>query len=248
MKIYVDLIFLINYLFDFILLWSVSYILRRNVDWKKIILGAFFGSLSFIFIFISINNMWLFIFKFFLACLMILVSFGYKSFDYFIKNVIYLYLVSMVMGGGIYFLKGNLNISYILILFISLLIYFGYMLCFKNMAIHYANTYKCELFYDDKMVGALNAFLDTGNKLKDPYSNKSIILVRKNVINCDNKRVVYVPYNTLNNHGLLKCLSGYRIMIDKKESDNFLVGLSENELLGDGIDCVISTKLLEGLR
>ena len=57
MKIYLDLILLLNFGFDFILLLSVSLILRRNVKIYKILIGAFIGSISILTLFININSM-----------------------------------------------------------------------------------------------------------------------------------------------------------------------------------------------
>lgn len=46
MKIYLDYVFFINFLFDFILLLGISLILKRNTRFFKIILGSIFGGLS----------------------------------------------------------------------------------------------------------------------------------------------------------------------------------------------------------
>ena len=43
MKIYLDVIALLNFLMDFLLLITVNYTLKRNSSWKKLGLGAFLG-------------------------------------------------------------------------------------------------------------------------------------------------------------------------------------------------------------
>ncbi len=48
MKIYLDYIFLINFLFDFILLLGVSIVLKRNVSKLRLFLGSLFGGVSFL--------------------------------------------------------------------------------------------------------------------------------------------------------------------------------------------------------
>ena len=55
-----------------------------------------------------------------------------------------------------------------------------------------------------------------------------------------------MPYDTLNNHGFLKCLVPDKIFIQgvgyKK---NFLVGISNEKIKMDGIDCILHDKLIE---
>ena len=66
----------------------------------------------------------------------------------------------------------------------------------------------------DKTKHSLTGYLDTGNHLTDPYKNRPIILVNKNKINFNYENILLVPYDTLNNHGLLKCIVPDKIFIN----------------------------------
>lgn len=257
------MVFLVNFAFDLILLYSVKFILRRNVSGLRIVLGALLGSVTLLILFIDMDYLSLFLFKFIVAVFMLFVSFGYRDFNYFKKNVIYFYLVSMVMGGSVYFLKSQFSytnrglvfqdngliVSYVLILIISIFLYFRYMKGLKNLSNHYSSYYYCDIYFDSNNYVRVSGFLDTGNKLSDPYSNKGIVLVNRDKIKGKlSDKVIYVPYNSLNNHGLLTCFSPYKIVVDGKESDNLLVGISDNNFFIDGIDCILSTKVMEGLK
>ncbi len=263
MKIYIDLVFIVNFIFDLILLISVNYILRRNVRWSRLILSSLFGSLTIFVLFFKMSRLVLIIYKTIIAILMILIGFGYKNFNYLKKNITYFYLVSMLLGGGIYFLNSQfsytnkglvfnnsgLKFSYLIVICISLLIYLKYMFSFKDLKNNYSNYYKCKIYFDKRNYIEVNAFLDTGNKLKDPYSRKSIILLDKNKISDINIRSpIYVPYNSLNNHGLLTCFKALRLEINGKSIDKFLVGISQEKFFIDGIDCIISSSIMEGLK
>ena len=105
------------------------------------------------------------------------------------------------------------------------------------------------MFKNNKSV-ILNSFLDTGNKLKDPITKKGIILINKEVIKgkYNIRSPMYVPFNTLNNHGLLKCFKPKYIIIDNKIYDNYLIGLSDNKINIDGVDCLLNYKLMEELK
>ena len=54
MKVYIDIVFFTNFLFDFILLLSVNIILKRNMKIYRIILGALTGTLTLLMLFIRI--------------------------------------------------------------------------------------------------------------------------------------------------------------------------------------------------
>ena len=110
MTIYLDLVMILNFAIDFILLLTVSIILKRNVKLTRIMLGAFIGGLSILFLFFNINSFLLFIFKILISILMILTTFGYKTIKYTLVNILYLYMSSIILGGFLYLL--NLEFSY----------------------------------------------------------------------------------------------------------------------------------------
>ncbi len=263
MKVYIDLVMIVNFIFDFILLCSVNYILRRNVKFIRLILGSFIGSITLLILFIKMNNFILFIFKFITSIIMIIVSFGFKDIKYCGKNILYFYLVSMLMGGGIEFLNNQfsysneglvftnkgLGISYGIVLIIGFFMYLKYVKSFKDLKNHYSNYYKCKIYFNDRDLVEVNAFLDTGNKLIDPYSNKSIVLLQDEFFKeIDDLKPLYVPYSSLNNHGLLTCYKALKIEIDGKCYDKFLVGVSNENFFIDGINCIINSQIMEGLR
>lgn len=242
---------------------SVNYILRRNIKMIRLTMGSLLGSITLLILFVDYNNVSMLIFKFVISIIMNIVTFGYKDSKYTFKNILYFYLVSMLLGGAIQFLDNQfsysndglvftdngLQISYGIIIVLSFVIYFKYMKSFKDLKNNYSNYYLCKIFFDNEQSIEVSAFLDTGNKLKDPYSNKSIVLIDKEKVGdvkIDNP--LYVPYNSLNNHGLLTCYKGFRIEIDGKSFDSFLVGISDEHFYMDGIDCIINNKIMEGLR
>lgn len=263
MKIYLDLVMIINFVFDFVLLSSVNYILRRNTKVLRLLFSSLIGSLTLFILFIKMNNFILLLYKFFVSVVMLFVAFGYKDIKYMMKNILYFYLVSMLMGGGIYFLNSQFNYSsdgfkftskglynsYGVMLILGMFLFFKYMKSLKGLKTDYSNYYKCKIYFDEENKLELNAFLDTGNKLEDPYSKRSIVLIHEDrMVKSKDIKPIYVPYNSLNNHGLLTCYKAERIEIMGKSFANFLVGVSEENFFIDGIDCIINSKVMEGLR
>lgn len=244
MRIYYDILFIFNFTFDFLLLVSVAYILKRNTNLKRIFLGALVGSLSTFLIFITISNVMLFFIKFFLAVGMILVSFSYKGIRYFINNLIYLYLCSIVLGGGLYLIDNEIKLNFVVIILIGPLILYLYVSQTKKLKNNYNNYYKVEMIYNNKIYN-FTAFLDTGNKLKDQYKNRPIILVNTDKIKIGYENSILVPYTTVNGSGILKCLVVDKIIVDsKKIIEKPLIGFSKDSFNIDGIDMILNNETL----
>ena len=104
MTIYLDLVFLLNLFFDFLLLLTVNNTLRRNASLKRIFLGSLIGSLTILLLFLPMPNTFLFLFKIIVSVFMVVISFGLKDKAYFIANLTYFYMTSTVLGGFMYFL------------------------------------------------------------------------------------------------------------------------------------------------
>ena len=261
MKVYIDLLVLLNTLFNYVLFSSISYILKRNVSIVRMIVASIVGNISILLLEVS-NVIVFFSGKICIAIIINLVCFGYKDIRYLCKNVIYFYLVSMLLGGVMYFFDNQFMLSddglvstnsgmfkYLVIVLISVWLLYLFLFKIKELRNHYSSYYSCLIYIDDDNKIRVSGFLDTGNKLVDPYSRKNIILVNKDVLGDIRIRSpIYVPYNSLNNHGLLTCFKVKKIVIDGKENDDFLVGISNEKMYIDGIDCILNTKIMEGLR
>ena len=260
MTIYIDLVFLLNLFFDFSLLLTVNNTLKRNVALKKIFAGSLVGSLSFFTLFFSLNSVLLMILKFVMAFLMVIVTFGLKDKKYTIQNLSYLYMTSTVLGGFLYFLNlsfsesnnglifsyNKISINYVfLVIFSPIMLYI-----YKKEKIEmqeYDEYYTVKIVLKNKVTLNLVAYLDTGNKLRDPVTKKRVIIVNEKALPKININYFYVPYNTLNGSGLIKCMPINYIQIGNKKSHNYLIGISEGKLLRDGVDCVLNKYCKEEL-
>ena len=116
MKIYLDLLFILNFIYDMLLLLTVSVTLKRNTPFKKIIFGSLWGAISTFIIFIPLNKYILLILKILAGLIMLLITFSYHNFKYFFNNLLYLYMTSVILAGFLYYLKLEFNnLSYVLI-------------------------------------------------------------------------------------------------------------------------------------
>ena len=260
MKVYFDLVFILNFIFDFLLLLSVVYILKRNVKLKRIFFGALAGSSSIFLLFLNFNNIGVFWFKILVSIAMILVTFSYKNFKYFCANLAYLYISSIILGGGLYllnnefsyenngllFMNNSFGLNIVFLLITSPIILYFYIKQVKKLKTNYNNYYKVKLFYENHELN-FTAFLDTGNKLKDQYKNRPIILVNTDKIDFSYEKSILVPYSTVNGRGVLKCLIVDKIVVDNELTlENPLIGLSNEKFNIAGIDMILNNESLEG--
>ena len=191
---------------------------------------------------------------------MILITFSYKDIRYTLKNIYYLYITSFILGGILYYLniefsykqKGvvfyhrGLSINVLVLFIISPLILYTYIKEIKHSKNHYNNYYKIKIFLEENFFIEVTAFLDTGNHLKDPYFNKPVILINKKLIPKKYiKNEILIPYTTIDNSNLLKCIRLKALEIDGYINKNILMGLIDKINI-DGVDCIINQKILEG--
>lgn len=265
MTIYVDLVILLNFLVDLLLLFGVAIILRRQTGLWRLLLGALVGSVTILSMFIEVSSIALFFVKIIMSVLMCLITFGYRDIRYTFNNLFYLYTSSIIFGGFLYFLNlqfsyknsglvfyfEGLSVNFIVLLVISPVIIYAYVKQGIRLKNNYSNYYNIDIYINNNEIINATAFLDTGNKLEDPYKRRPIILLNNNKIklNYDIHKLLLVPYESLNNHGLLKCIIPEKVFIEGIGfRENFLVGISNEEIKIDGVDCILSPRLMEGRR
>lgn len=248
---YIELVVIEDLFFNYITLMCVGILLNRITKFKKVFLASVIGTINLIFLLLNSNLAITFITSILFSMIMSIISFKYKDLIYTLKNITYMYLSSIFLGGGInlintYFLYNiESQFLYIIILFIfSPLVTYSYIKGIKSIKINHSKYYKLNIYLFNQEKIEVSAFLDTGNKLTDPYTHKPIILLKKSLVKEKNQKKIFVPYNTVNNHSLLECIIPDKITIEKVgEKNKLLIGLVD-EINIEGIDCILNEKLL----
>ena len=241
MRVYLDIVLILNFLFDFVSILGTSIILKRNTKIIKIIIGSILGELSCLSLFIRFNSIELILFKIVISILINLIVFGFNDIRYFSTNIYYFYLLELLLGGFLYMVKSK-NIFIEILIGIIFIYYF--IKNIKKLKNNYNKYISIKLDINNNTY-KLNAFLDTGNRLKDPYLNSPIIILNNNKYNFNGN--ILVPFNTCNNEGILRCIKGSNLYVNNKRiNKRFLIGLSNNINL-DGIDCIFNEDLMEGI-
>ena len=262
MKVYLDLILLLNFIIDFLILLTVSIILKRNAKIKRILLASFIGTISILVLFFEMSSILLFIFKLILASVLILISFDFVDIKYFLNNLLYFYTNSILLGGflyylnielsyeklGLVFIDNNIKLNFLVAVIFSPIILYIYSSQLKKLKLLYSNRKKVQVYLDDDKVIELNGYVDSGNTLVEPYGGKYVIIAYNKKIDNYSKfnNYILVPYKTLNHEGIIKCIVPKCVYIDGIGLKyNVVVGISKSKIKMDGIDCLLNI-LMEG--
>lgn len=192
-KIYMDVLFIINFIIDYILLSVTSFFAKKTPKLFRICsaaaIGGIFSAAAF---FMQTNAIFSLFFAFSVAFLMIAVAFGAKKASVLLKDTSVFFLVSTAASGigfGITF-SGKINntavnngIFYADINAYTLLLIFVVSVILIHSATGYIRKQKiksCFLYNVTiekygKSVSDV-AFYDSGNFLSDPISQKSVLI------------------------------------------------------------------------
>ena len=191
MKIYIDLCLIINFFFDFLLLYGTSKILKRVLSLKRLVLGSLTGTITMFFLFLNLSSIKLLLLKIIVSVLIIIVTFGTKN---IIQNITYFYLLSIILGGSLYllditvtyhnegflFVKNRYTLNIILIMLLAPIIIGKYIKEHITYKTKITNKYKIEIHINENKY-VLEAILDTGNNLTDPYKKRPVILIDETI-------------------------------------------------------------------
>ena len=252
MKVYIDYVMFINFMLDFILLLGVSIILKRSVSIKRVILGAFIGGLSILGLFIPMNAITLFIFKIIISIIMTIITFRFKNIKYTIINILYLYMLSIFLGGflyfindqfhkriGLVFINNGFSITIIFILIISPTVIYLYIRQLNSIKNIYNNYMNVRIYYKDKYIDCIG-YMDSGNNLS--YLGNNVILLDKRDFIFNIEKYIFVPLSTVSGNSIVKCFKPTRIVINNKAYKKILVGIIDNIGI-DNVDVILNNNL-----
>ena len=261
MKVYVDLIFFINFMFDLLLLMTVSIECKIISKKSKLLLSSFIGSLSTLLLFLPLNNFSLFLFKLIISIIMLLLAFPIKSSEVFKTLFKSLYGNSIILGGLLYFFNNQFSykqegfifihdgtsLNLIIIIVSSPIIFYFYMKMMRKEKEKKNLLHKVIIKYKNKSFNTLG-YLDTGNNIKDPYKRRSIIIITSNDIRLSIEESILVPFKTIDNEGVLRCVEIDELIIDDNLIKNkYLLGVISKDIDIGGARCILPNTLEEEL-
>ncbi|MBU9720433.1 MULTISPECIES: sigma-E processing peptidase SpoIIGA [Bacillaceae] len=200
MQIYLDIIWLLNFLVDVLLISLTAIVLKRRVSRLRLLLGGFIASLYVLFLFTPIEPYAMHpVIKTMYSIIIILASFGFKRFKLFFQAWLTFYFVNFAVGGGLlglhFFLKTDTSfiqgtfathtsgfgspISWLFVVIGFPIIYYYSRQRFESIEtekIRYDQIYPVRI----KVAGIelfLKGFVDSGNRLEDPLTRRSVMII-----------------------------------------------------------------------
>lgn len=201
MTIYLDIILCENLLMNYIILFATYVIIKPKTKHPQIrmILSSLLGSIYAIIVYLNILSIYTnLLAKITLSVVMVYIAFAPSNVKQLLKQILIFYLVSFIFGGCtfalIYFLKpenvemkngvfvGMYPIRVGLIAGVIAFIITQIAFKINKSKLNNKNTFiEIELYNKNKMTKA-RALLDSGNMLKEPISQKPVIVVEKTTL------------------------------------------------------------------
>lgn len=246
-ELYVDVLFLVNFMMDYILLLIVRKILKCSATHGNVCLGAIVGSfLTCLVVVIPIPYPFikLILFHVFVNTCMIRVGLKMKTIRHFVKAFIMLYIGSFLLGGIMELFQPYVKVGSF---FLAIAIAAYYVVLGIWKFICYVQRWnqchcKVELYLGDEKY-QINGMIDTGNGLRDPISGLPVSIldrvVAKQLLGEERiENIRYIPYQTIGKKaGVLPA-----VQIDKmcvyRDAECWihepLIGISEEEISAGG--------------
>ncbi|KUG03571.1 sporulation sigma-e factor processing peptidase (spoiiga) [hydrocarbon metagenome] len=185
-EVYADITLLVNFIMDFIILWATARLTRITPVISRITAAAFLGGLYAVgYLFPQLHFFYSFPVKVIFSCLMVLVALPLQSWDVFKRAFILFYAINFTVAGATiafsYMVKADVVGSYsnyfwlVIGVVCALLIgIFGGKII-ANRVIPDLLKFRVEMKFEQKTCTG-KGFLDTGNSLRDPLTNKPVII------------------------------------------------------------------------
>lgn len=266
MVIYVDTLIFVNIIVDYLLLKLTALLTKRKYSATRLVIAAAIGGFSSLYILIHTDNILLDIaFKIVVASALILTLQGLLGFKAFLCSLGIFVLLSFALNGFVVALENifsktfftenminYFNISSLHLIFFTAVIYAVIMLV-RKITDKSLSGYRADLKisvcgYTMKLKG----FVDTGNHLRDPFSNLPVIVINKG--NYDkilvaigsielSRRKRLIPFSTVNERGVLNALRCDSAEISIEESGRYdykdVIIASANQKIDNGFDAII---------
>lgn len=261
-KIYVDVLFIINFIIDYILLSVTSLFARKKLKILNTVLASTVGGVfSSVIFFVPVGVFFSAVFTFSAGLLMILIAFGKRNFLKILKDTAILYLVSLVTGGLAFSILPKHNhvfnngIIYADINAYSMLFIFVMSVIIIHCATGYIRRQKIKSSYIYEITVERNgrsisdfAFFDSGNFLTDPISQKGVIVAEWKSVSSlfeetkitdaivkNPQDFVYIGCKNLGNTSGLYAFYPDKITSEDADfSEDFLIAVTETPLDKEG--------------
>ncbi len=248
MDIYIDVLFLINFISDFLLLVLCDMRFTKVINK---ILAAVIGSLySCLFVFDIPKVIYSQIVKMLVLGIMCYIAFYPSTMKIFFEKCALFLVVSMLFCGVFYagpLLLNTSDIPWILLVFTAFFITRLTFIKIKNKL--YSRKCKIKIKYNKNSV-TIHAMIDTGNGLKDPLSSLPVLVIDETIlkklispsatknnlcefVNPEDFRII--PYKTISNSGVTYGFVPEKLFLEDKEIKDTVIAVAPSPINSDAL-------------
>ena len=260
MVIYVDVLFVVNFFITYLLLFATSFLAKSEMKQYRAIIASLAGGLySLVIICDKLNFLISTLGKIAVSILIVFIAFGFKRFTVFLKNFFVFYFSNLIFLGVIYavymyFSPNGVTVKNSSVYFnitatqLVLSAFGAYIVTFiiikiTNRTLAKGEIYSLSIFTDDKEY-KLFPFADSGNKLKEPFSDYPVIIVDKSKIPEKCERLI--PCQTVSGEGMLKAFKPDKVIISSSKNKIELtkVYVAFSEVKSKSFSAILSNELI----
>lgn len=192
MTVYIDVLFAVNMIINYLLLQATAKITRQSTSSLRIIIGAFVGAIYAVCMFFpQIKALYTVAAKIAVSFILVAITFTIRRTKSFFKTVFVFYITSFIFGGislGLFYFTGagkgtviSNGVFYYNLPLRTLIISTSIAYCvirivwkaYKSEKIR--DFRKVDIYLEGKTV-SLNALVDTGNMLSDPLTQTPVVV------------------------------------------------------------------------
>lgn len=250
--IYVDVLLVVNFFITFLLLLITQKLAKETSKLYRIVLASFAGAAySLVILFDELEFAVSLLGKFAAACVIVLIAFRRSTVKCFLKDTAIFFFVNFVFVGimvGLWMIfrpSGiviNNSTVYFDISASVLLIsaFIAYVISAVIIRIYNNKTAKNELYNVTVYYGGKKrsffAFADSGNNLREPFSDYPVIVADEDLFK-DAPCSRVIPVSTVNGEGILKAFKPEKVVISTSrgcgELTRVYIALSSNVKKGE---------------
>lgn len=241
-ELYVDVLFLVNFMMDYILLLIVRKMLKCNATHGRVCIGAVMGAgLTCVIVILPVPYIVRFLFSYlFINTLMLVTGLKIRKIKTLVKAVILLYIGAFLMGGILGYVRQYVRMGSLL-LALAILGYYVILGIWNFVSyLRRVTDTVCpvELHYGDRMC-LVEGLIDTGNQLRDNVSGKPVSVLDKEKAmellgDSIPEGVRYIPYHSIGKEaGVMMLFQIERMYVHRKEKcclEKPLVAISEEQI------------------
>lgn len=240
MEIYADIILLINFIMNSLILWAVTKLSREKPKYLRIAFGGFVMALMYILIMLVLPfAIWLsLISSVLMLAFGIIIAMRPKNLRSFLIKLFLAYICSFVIGGmGMMLVYRIADVPWTLLLVCIAASYIAIrlgLLIFESVALKKQMLCPVTIHVGQK-TGNLQALVDTGHSLQDPINKSPVIIAEFESIKDllpEGLRLMFYEQQESNLPGLISATAGSKFYERIRMIPFVSLGLSNGMLIG----------------